>query len=72
MWVGWLDLASVLSEVVDILAEGFHILAGVFKRLTLHFGRNLVLVAGASTASEFDGESVTHDLSRGLVSGLPF
>jgi len=55
VWVGWLDLASVLSEVVDILAEGFHILAGVFERLTLHFGRDLVLIAGASTASEFDG-----------------
>ena len=54
MWVSWLDLASVLSEVVDILAEGFHILAGVFERLALHFGRDLVLIAGAGTTSEFE------------------
>jgi len=56
VWVSWLDLASVLSEVVDILAEGFHILAGIFERLALHFGRDLVLIAGAGTTSEFDGE----------------
>jgi len=56
VWVGWLDLARSLSEVMDILAEGFHILAGVFERLALHFGRDFVLIAGASTASEFEGE----------------
>jgi len=52
---GWIWRVS-LSEVMDILAEGFHILAGVFERLALHFGRDFVLIAGAGTTSEFDGE----------------
>jgi len=42
--VGRLAGSGESLEVVDILAEGFHILAGVFERLTLHFGRDLVLI----------------------------
>lgn len=56
VWVSWLDLPDVLSEVVDVLVEGFHVLVGLLERFRLHFGCDLILIAGASTASELHCE----------------
>jgi hypothetical protein len=51
-----LDLTGVLSEIVDVFTENFHVLAGVFEGLAFRFGRDFVLIAGASATSEFHGE----------------
>ena len=47
---------GVFGEIVDVFPKDFHVFAGVFERLAFRFGHDLVLIAGASTASEFDGE----------------
>jgi len=59
VWVCWLDLTGVLSEIVDVFPQCFHVLAGVFEGLAFRFRDDLVLVTGAGATSELHREEDT-------------
>jgi len=64
MWVCWLDLVSVLSEVVDVRSEDFHVLTGVFERLAFRLRDHLVLILGVVISSPGEGPACERALVR--------
>jgi len=52
VWVFCLDLAGVLSEIVNVFLQCFHVLAGVFEGLAFRFCDDLVLITGAGATSK--------------------